>query len=351
MRRKDGRLIRTELTAKQLSSGDLQGIVRDISAHILVEKERTRLLASAQMARVVAEDLVRQLEAEKEALRQAEREAAQRASHLTAIFDAITDGVVVCDTDGKILQANSAFRSLLRLDEDDNVALTLVQQRREGMLPRDLEGNLLPKDRWPLVRALRGECLSGTDTMDLLDRTRAGQPVFLNASAAPIYDMEGKIGGAVLVLRDVTERRQLEKQLQVSERKYRSLVDSNIVGVLVGDRNGKIYEANECLAEMFGYSKQEILSRDLLWYHLLQPGYSVEDDPTVQSLDATGILHLLEKEHTRADGSRFPTLLAGAAFDREQQMVVMMFLNISDRKEAEPSSSVSGSVFIKRSLL
>src|SRR5262249_2816940 len=61
-------------------------------------------------ARRRVEELVRQLEAEKEALWKAEREAAQHASHLTAVFEAITDGVMVCDTRGHTLQSNSAFR-------------------------------------------------------------------------------------------------------------------------------------------------------------------------------------------------------------------------------------------------
>jgi PAS domain S-box-containing protein len=468
LRRKDGRLVRMELSAKQLSNGYLQGTVRDISVRILAEQERAGLLAREQNARAEAEEarahlhdlfmqapahicilrgpqhrfelanplflrtvalsesdvlgkpakealshvsaqretaildevyetgkpfigvempvrldlrgdgtmedtffnfiyhpfrnvhgeingilmhgvevthevlarrrveeLVLQLEAEKEALGQAEQRAAQHASHLAAIFDAITDGVVVYDTGGKILQANAAFRSLFRLDEDDRTAFTLFGERRAGMIPHDLEGNPLPKEQWPLVRALRGERLSGTDTIDLLSYTSADQPLFLNVSAAPVYDVAGEIVGGVLVLRDVTERRQLEQQLHVSERKYRSLVDSNIIGVQVADHDGKIYEANECLAEMFGYSREELLSGDMLWHQYNAPEYNADHDPVVQLLEDSGVLHLMEKEHIRKDGSRFPTLMAGAGFDREQKRAVMVFLDISDRKEAE----------------
>jgi len=190
MKRKDGSLIRTELTSKQLSNGYLQGIVRDVSERVLAEKERVSLLSREQNARAEAEGLVRQLEAEK-------------------------------------------------------------------------------------------------------------------------------------------------KALQVSERKYRSLLNSNIIGVQVGDFNGKIYEVNDHLAEMFGYSKEELLSGDVLWYQFLPPGFSIEDDPIAQSLRTTGVIHLTEKEHVRKDGSRFPTLLAGAVFDKEQHLSVMVFLDISDRKEVE----------------
>jgi len=286
-------------------------------------------------ARRRVEELVHQLEAEKEALWKAEREAAQHASHLTAVFEAITDGVMVCDTQGHTLQNNSAFRSFLGLEDGDETALTLIKERRDKLIPRDLEEKPLPKEQWPLVRALRGECVSGTDTVDLLNRTPEGLPLYLNASAAPIYDAKGKIVGAVLVLRDVTERRQLEQQRQLSERKYRSLLVSNIVGVSVADRTGKFYEVNDCMVKMFGYSKEELLSDDFRWYCFNPPDYRVEQDPIVQTMEATGVAHLMEREHIRKDGSRFPTLLAGTVFDREQKRAVMVFLDISDRKEAE----------------
>jgi PAS domain S-box-containing protein len=286
-------------------------------------------------ARHHVEELVRQLEAEKAALWKTEREAAQHASHLTAVFEAITDGVMVCDTRGHTLQSNSAFRSILGLDEGDETALTLIEERRKGFIPRDLEGKPLPKERWPLMRALREESVSGTDTVDLLYCTPAGQNLYLNASAAPIYDPIGKIAGAVLVLRDVTERRQLEQQRQLSERKYRSLLDSNIVGVMVVGPNGGIYEVNDCQAKMFGYSKEELLSEDFSWYQFNPPEFRLEQDPITQTMAATGVIHLVEKELVRKDGSYFPVLLAGTIYDQEQQRAVMMFLDISDRKEAE----------------
>jgi PAS domain S-box-containing protein len=328
MKRKDGSLIHAEFASKQLSNGYLQGIVHDITERIQAEQERARLLSSEQTAHA-------ELEAEKGALWKAEREAAQHASHLTAVFDAITDGVMVCDTSGHILQSNSAFRALLGLDEGDETALTLTEERRTEFVPHDLEGKPLPREQWPLTRALSGERVAGTDTSDLLHRTPAGRVLFLNASAAPIHDAAGKIAGAVLVLRDVTERRQLERQRQLSERKYRSLLNSGIVGISIAGPDGKLYEVNDCLAKMFGYSREELLADDFRWYQLNPPGYNFNEDPMSKKIAATGVAHLEEKELVRKDGSRFPVLLAGAAFDREQKRAVMMCLDISERKEVE----------------
>ncbi len=55
MKRKDGSILPIELSAKRLSTGQLQGIARDISASLQVEEERTWLLTREQAARAEAE--------------------------------------------------------------------------------------------------------------------------------------------------------------------------------------------------------------------------------------------------------------------------------------------------------
>ena len=71
-----------------------------------------------------------------------------------------------------------------------------------------------------------------------------------------------------MVFRDMTGRRRLEQQLQYSERKLRSLVESNVIGVMVVDGAGRIYEINDLLAQMLGYSKEELLSGTIRWQQL-----------------------------------------------------------------------------------
>ncbi len=117
-------------------------------------------------ARLRVEELNRQLEAERDALRQAQQEAQARASELTAIFEAMTEGMYVCDARGEIRYTNPAFRSLLALEEDADPSLLLFDNRFKWLALRDLEGRLLPKEHLPVLRVLRGERLSGTHSVD-----------------------------------------------------------------------------------------------------------------------------------------------------------------------------------------
>jgi PAS domain S-box-containing protein len=274
------------------------------------------------------------LEAEKEALRQAEQAAEARANQLSAIFEAITDGVAVCDREGRIKYTNAAFRALFAPNIDADLPLLLHEQ---GIWadPADLEGRALSQDQWPLSRILRGESLSGLQTMDLICRNRAGQNLFLNVSGTPICDEAGQIVGGVVVYRDVTERHRLEQQFLYAERKFRSLVESNIVGVMVTDQEGRMYEVNDRLVQLLGYSQDELLSGNIGVKDLLVPEYQSVRARAWKTLISHGASLPEEKEYVRKDGSIFPALVTAATINQERTRALVMLLDISDRREAE----------------
>src|SRR5260221_3484461 len=292
------------------TQGDIEGIL----VHSVVVTEQV-------LERRGVEELNRQLEA--------------RTAELEATFEAMTEGVIVCDDRGEIRYTNPAYRSLVALEEDANSSVLHLDRRFEWLAPRDLEGRPLPKEQLAALRVLRGEHLSNTNIMDFLCRTRKGEDIILNASGAPIRDAAGQIVGGVVVFRDVTGRRRLEQQLQYSERKFRSLVESNILGVVVADVDGRIYEVNERVAHMVGYSKDELLSRTFNWQHLVPPDAREAQAQMTRTLLSTGVVPPQEGEYLRKDGSRLPVLAAATLLDQERDLALGVILDISDRKAAE----------------
>src|SRR5215472_13569395 len=61
----------------------------------------------------------------------ARAEAEARAAELSAMFEAMTEGVIVCDAGGEIRYTNAAYRALLALEEDADSSLLQVDQRFE----------------------------------------------------------------------------------------------------------------------------------------------------------------------------------------------------------------------------
>ena len=268
-------------------------------------------------------------------LHEREQEGLARARELTAIFEAMTEGVIVCDARGEIRYINPAYRSLLALEEDADPSVLLLNHRIEWLAFRDLAGRPVPKEQAPMLRVLRGERLSDTNRIDLMCHTHKGEDLIVNVSGAPIRDAAAQVVGGVVVFRDVTGQHHIEQQLQYSELKLRSLVESNIFGVVVVDIDGRFYEANDRFVLMVGYSKEELLSGAVTWQQLNLPEYQEVTAQAVWAVLSTGAMHPYEKEHLHKDGSRAPILIAGAMIDQERELVLMVILDISERKAAE----------------
>ncbi len=247
----------------------------------------------------------------------------------------MTDGVVVSNSEGQARHTNAAFRTFFNLQADTDPESLLAHKRNAGAIPRDLEGRPLPKDQWAIFRVLRGERLSGTNTMDLMCHTGEEQDMYFNASGAPIRDAAGQIVGGVVVFRDVTERRLLEQQFQSSERKLRSLVESNILGMAVADLDGRIYDINDWFVHLLGYRRDELLSESFNWLQLVPPGRQEALEQVMKTILLTGALPPSEGEYLRKDGSRVPVLAAGTLLDRERHLMLGVILDMSEQKAAE----------------
>src|SRR5215469_14729087 len=92
-----------------------------------------RFTSSTRRRRRRVEEVNRQLEAEKQIAHQAQQEAEARAAELTAIFEAMTEGVFVFDVRGEIRYTNPAYRSTLGLEENADPSLLLLDNRSSWM--------------------------------------------------------------------------------------------------------------------------------------------------------------------------------------------------------------------------
>lgn len=151
--------------------------------------------------------LEEQLRATNQQLALAVQESHQQTNDIEATFEAITDLVVVFDEAGNIRRVNQATRDFT------GPHLTIEAGRRYLGLA-DAQGQPLSREQWASARVLRGETFTGAQALDMLAHTADGREVFFNISGAPVRDSRGQNVGGVLVLRDVTRRRQLERHTQ-----------------------------------------------------------------------------------------------------------------------------------------
>ena len=131
------------------------------------------------------------------------------------------------------------------------------------------------------------------------------------------------------------ENSRLYRDLELREARIRRLVDANIVGVAITRVDGAILDVNDAALEIVGYSREDVRSGRIRWRELTPPEWQAASDRAVAQLQATGSFEVFEKEFFRADGSRVPVLLAGAAVDDTRQESVVFVIDLTERKRAE----------------
>ncbi len=126
---------------------------------------------------------------------------------LNTIINSIAEGVVLCNSQGRLVLANEAAVALLNLDSIP--FHQPLSEMSDFYAIRDLEGTPLPEDALPMARALAGEVFH--DYRVLL-RGASGSNSVMSFSGAPTRtDDISTIEGAVVIFRDITASQKLER--------------------------------------------------------------------------------------------------------------------------------------------
>jgi PAS domain S-box-containing protein len=130
------------------------------------------------------------------------------------------------------------------------------------------------------------------------------------------------------------ENSRLYRDVADREGKIRRLVDANIIGIFIADREGWIIEANDAFLRILGYGREDLVSRRVRWTELSPPEWRERDILTQAELNSAGVVRSFEKEYFRKDGSRVPVLV-GVALFKEGGDRLAFVLDLTERKRAE----------------
>jgi hypothetical protein len=176
------------------------------------------------------------------------------------------------------------------------------------------------------------------EQFDFRLRRKNGTDLWAILSTNPMLNPEGEFIGVLTMLTDITERKQAEKALQESEKRFRRLVEANMFGVTFANFNGRINYANDAFLKLVGYEREDLLSGRLSWEEITPPEYLHLDAQAAEELKKSGVCKPFEKVYIRKDGSRVPILIGCALLQEpydQQQEGMAFFLDLSDRKRAE----------------
>ena len=183
-------------------------------------------------------------------------------------------------------------------------------------------------------------------TYEIEITTLNGEKRHLLVTGNPQTNETGEITGTFGIFRDITERKNGERELINSERKYRELANSLPVGIFESDVNGTITFANETLLNWLDYSEEEVI----VGVNMLQ---FVLEGERIRALERFS--ELLEKEFQtaseynaiRKDGSYFPVLASVCVVKSGGVIngVRGTLTDITERKQIEEALNASDKLF------
>ena len=184
--------------------------------------------------------------------RKAEEKVQESEEKYRNMVNLAPDGIVTLDLKGVITSTNSAFLRMAGFTEEDIVGqhFTRLPTMRARDIPNYIRifSSILTGKTPPPFQAI----WSHKDGSPRLGEIHVG-----------LLRRNGRIVGFQAVTRDITERTEMEELLQLSEEKYKNLIENLNVGVYraaPGDE-GQFIDVNQAVVTMLGYrTKEEVLA-------------------------------------------------------------------------------------------
>ncbi len=261
---------------------------------------------------------------------QLERQLEQSLLTYATILASSSDAVIATDVDGRVRFMNPAAERLT------GWALRYGQGQRSSIVLSFETVGPAPGDQ-PVARVLasRGALRLGADE-HLVNRYGLRIPVDGGISA--VIDGLGRLVGATITLRDVTDARNATEGLKAAAQRLRAVVDTAVDGVMLLDAEGRILMFNAACSLLFGYTAIEMAGSVIT---TLIPDMPAGERVQVLGFNpsATRMPAMIKAYPTRGrrkDGSAFPVELSLAeSASSGQSVFVGVIRDISERRELE----------------
>jgi signal transduction histidine kinase/DNA-binding response OmpR family regulator len=214
-------------------SGAVDFLVKPLDARILRGKVSVFLQLYRQKQLLAGR--VIELERALSERRKAEKALAAVNQRLYALMDAVPVGVSFSDDPTcQRVTGNRACLAQFEVSAADNLSASATDAKAPGRQVRFLrDGKPITDAELPLQRAVaQGKEIA---PVELEVELPSGRRWFAEASAAPIWEAEGKLLGGIAVTVDITERKHSEAALRRSEARLRLL--SRIAGGLLASQD------------------------------------------------------------------------------------------------------------------
>ena len=187
-------------------------------------------------------------------VRPLKREARSEKTRVAAVHAQVIDAIVTLDAQGVITSCNPAAQGLFGYRAAGMIGASgalLLNDGRRG-LDRMIEGVAACRDRQAPARLTEIGC-----------RRRDGSTMIMNVSISEVL-LEERRPEFLLIMRDITRRKEIEQALLESETRFREIFHQSEDAILFFKPGGcAVIDANANAEKIFGYPRGELLERGL----------------------------------------------------------------------------------------
>jgi PAS domain S-box-containing protein len=213
-----------------------------------------------------------------------------QAEAYRGLFELSPDAIVAWDGNGVIQTANQAAAKLFGYD------------KAEDMVGRRWLDFVAPEDRPARVELIRTlEKSGGINENEFRMQRKDGTRFFIHSRRRTALDGAGNPVETISIARDITEHKQAEAALYLSEARFRSTFEAAGHGMAMVDLDGRFLKVNAAFCRITGYSEDEMLARN--YSDLTHPDDLAGSAKGVQLMrDGEVSTFEMEKRYVRKDG-------------------------------------------------
>jgi PAS domain S-box-containing protein len=246
---------------------------------------------------------------------------------LNSILDSATEyAIVALDFHGKIIEFNKGAEKLFGFKKDEvvdreNIGITIpLEDRNRGI--QEL-----------MSKRTRAE---GVCELEMIRVRRGGEHFPALTTVTAIMDpASNRVVGFVEIIRDITVRKKLERELRETKEFLENIMESSVDGILTTDLKGRLTYTNRAMEEMLQYRREEVLGTHISRFYVKGMEQAKEIMTVLTAAERAGNYVM---EVRRMDGKQL-TILTSLFLLRNEDGILIgtagIFKDVTEKRQLE----------------